>query len=329
LFTFRRFAAGYSWKLWPLAPSLLSCTLAFSSPHPDHYYIGTGSRGATFYPMMETLCRYINRSDLDFTCEAVATAGSAYNLGGIEDGALDLGLSQGNLQYRASRGMPPFRQKHQHIRTVAPLHQEIFILAVLPEAGISRLPDLRGKRVNIGNIGSGSRLITERLFNFLEWDLSELEIHGNKSADLPELMCNGRIDAAIYSTGHPNAIYTQLLEQCGVSLVNLWDEDIARFVETAEGYEPAVIPGNTYPSVAGDIRGFGIRVLLSARRDLPSDHVTRIVQILVEQRSVLQQRAAIYKTIDAAASPGLQAAPYHEGARAYLEHPVGFKKRSP
>ena len=120
-----------------LAILLLPSVLAVSSPTSDHYSIGTGSRGATFYPMMEALCRYINQSALDFTCEAIATPGSAYNLRGIEDGRLDLALSQANLQYLASQGMPPFTRRYEHLRTVAPLHQEVFILAVLPESGIT------------------------------------------------------------------------------------------------------------------------------------------------------------------------------------------------
>jgi TRAP transporter TAXI family solute receptor len=253
--------------------------------------------------MMEALCRLINRSDLDFTCEAVVTSGSAYNLQAVEDGTLDLGLSQANLQYLASQGEPPFTRKHTNIRTVAPLHQEIFVLAILPGSGISRLTELGGKRVNIGNVGSGSRLITERLFHFLGWDLSEFDIHSKKSADLPELMCNGKIDAAIYSTGHPNAIYTQLLDQCEVQLVDLWDADIARFVAASGEYLPAVIPGNTYPVVPDDIHGFGIQVLLSAHRDIPADHVARIVQTLVEQKDSLANMAIIYKIVDVANSP--------------------------
>ena len=299
---------------------LLPSMLSVSSPPSVHYTIGTGSRGATFYPMMEALCLDISHSTLDFTCEAVATAGSEYNLRAVEDGRLDLALSQANLQYLASQGMPPFVSKYEHIRTVAPLHQEVFILAVLADSMISGLADLKGKRINIGNVGSGSRLITERLFAFLEWDLSEFEIHGSKSADLPELLCNRRIDAAIYSTGHPNEIYKKLLEQCGVTLVNLWDKDIVRFVEANQEFSPAVIPGNTYLQVPGKKYGFGVQVLLSAHRDLPAAHVAQIVQILVEQREVLAESASIYKTVDAATYIQQQVAPYHEGTRLYFQH---------
>ena len=179
--------------------------------------------------------------------------------------------------------------------------------------------DLKGRRINIGNVGSGSRLITERLFQFMSWELSEFEIHSSKSADLPGLLCDREIDAAIYSTGHPNAIYRQLLDQCGVGLLDFWNKDIARFVAAHQEYVPAVIPGNTYPEVPEDKRGFGVQVLLSAHRDLPAAHVAQIIEILVGSRKALEDLAPIYRTINAATPIRQQAAPGHAGVRLYFQ----------
>jgi len=273
--------------------------------------------------MMKALCSDIDRSALEFTCEAVVTSGSAYNLQAVDEGTLDLGLSQGNLQYLASQGKSPFPRKYENIRTVTPLHQEIFVLAVQPESGISGIGDLKGKRLNIGNIGSGSRLITERLFHFLNWELSEFEVHSYKSSDLPESMCDKRIDAAIYSTGHPNEIYQHMLDRCAVKLVDLWDNNIARFVEAGWEYSPAAIPANTYPSEPADIHGFGIQVLLSAHRDIPPEHVALIIHTLVKKRAALSEVAPVYRTIDAGSPPPSASAPLHEGAQLYhLQPPI-------
>lgn len=293
---------------------LAASAAAATSPASHHYVIGTGSRGATFYPMMEALCHHINRTNLGFTCEAVATPGSEYNLRGIESGELDLGLSQANLQYLAFRGQPPFDSRQQHIRTVAALHQEVFTLVALTDSGISHLDDLKGRRVNIGNPGSGSRLITERMLQFLGWDLDDFVVYDHKSSQLPELFCHREIDAAIYSTGHPNAIYRQLMTECDVALLDLWDSDIAAFVESSEEFGPAVIPGDTYPGVTTDKHGFGVQVVLSAHQALPEVHVDRIVQVLVEQRRELARRAIIYNTVDAQNSISQPVAPYHPGA---------------
>ena len=306
-------------KIIGLTAMLIPAILTAAPAPLNHYFIGTGSPGATFYPMIDALCRQISHSALGFTCEAVATPGSEYNLRGLEEGKLDLAMSQANLQYLASQGMPPFSKAHEHIRTVAPLHQEIFILAVRGDSGISQLSDLKGRRINIGNAGSGSRLITEYLFEFLGWELSQFEIHGSKSADLPELFCGGKIDAAIYSTGHPNSIYRQLIEQCGVSLVDFWSEDVARFVALNREYRPAEISRNTYAGIAEAKHGFGVQVLLSAQSKLPPEHIAGIMRTLDKHRDALAEMAPIFRTVNVAATTGQQVAPYHNGAQLYLQ----------
>ncbi len=284
-----------------------------------HYTIGTGSQGATFYPLARALCTIINQKKLDFTCEAVSTPGSFYNLNAIENGEHDLALSQFNLQYQAYRGLNPFHSMHKRVATVVPLHQEIFILAVHPSSEIKQIADLKGKRVNIGNVGSGSRVIIEQLFKFKGWKLSDFEIHGKKSSELPQLLCDGKIDAAIYSTGHPNAIYKNMIQQCGVELVDLWDEKIAQFVAENWQFNAASIPANSYQTITEDKLGFGVQVVLSANNEIPAEHIYQIIQTIVEDQKKLAKQAPIFRTINVHNFPLEHVAPYHKGAKQYYQ----------
>ena len=291
-----------------------------------HYSIGTGSQGATFYPLARALCTVLNQKKLDFTCEAVSTAGSVYNLTALENGEHELALSQFNLQYQAYRGLAPFQNVHKQLVTVAALHQEVFILAVNPASGIRRLVDLPGKRVNIGNIGSGSRVIIEQLFRFKDWRLADFEVFGEKSSELPRLLCDGDIDAAIYSTGHPNAIYRDMIGNCGVDLNDLWDQQIAKFVAVNWQFEEARIPANTYPGIAEDNLGFGVRVVLSARNEIPAKHIYRIVQTIVEERTKLKKLAPVYQSVLGYDQSLRKVAPWHKGARQYFaEHEIPYQ----
>lgn len=297
---------------------LLMCFPVNSSPDNAHYTIGTGSKGATFYPLAAALCQHISNAELAFTCAAIESPGSRSNLQGLQRGEYDLALSQVSLQYQAWQGILPFDTRHDKVRTLAPLHREIFILAIKPELQASRLRDLEGKRLNIGNKGSGSRVIIERLFQFLALDQAEFKIYGARSAELAELFCNDEIDAAIYSTGHPNAIYRQLVEECGVELVDLWSEDIADFVASNWELETAKIPGNTYRGITTDRYGFGVRVVISAHREMSPNHVAKILEILKEEREALAAIAPIYRSIQVDAESLQRAAPNHRGAEDYL-----------
>lgn len=284
----------------------------------EHYTIGTGSKGATYYPLAQALCAQI-REKFDFTCEAISTPGSIYNVNALENGEHDLALSQLHIQYQSYKGLKPFKNMHKRITTVAPLHQEVFILAVNPNSRIKSFPDLKGKRINIGNIDSGSRNIVEQLFNYKGWKLSEFEIHGKKSSELPKLLCDGKIDAAIYSTGHPNIIYEKMIQQCGVELVDLWDEDIESFVAENWQFNPATIQANSYPTITVDKLGFGVQVVLSANNRISSRHIYQIIQTIVEDRKILAKSVPIFKTINANNFPLKHVAPYHNGAKLYYQ----------
>jgi TRAP transporter TAXI family solute receptor len=292
-----------------------------------HYTIGTGSHGATFYPLARALCTVVNQKELDFTCEAVSTAGSVYNLTALDNGEHDLALSQFNLQYQAYRGLAPFHNAHKQLATVAAMHQEVFIVAVNPASGIKQLADLPGKRVNIGNIGSGSRVIIEQLFRFKNWRLADFEIFEKKSSELPKLLCDGDIDAAIYSTGHPNAIYRDMIGRCGVELNDLWDQQIANFVAANWQFSEARIPANTYRGIAVDKHGFGVRVVLSARNEIPAKHIYQIVQTIVEEQTKLENLAPVYQSIPGHDQSLRNLAPWHKGARQYFtDHAIPYQQ---
>ena len=245
---------------------LIAAANALQAQPPPHYTVATGSQGASFYPVARALCQQIDRMALDFTCEAVPTPGSLYNLQALNAGDHDLALSQQSLQYLAWQGSPPFRQAHASLRTVAPLYREVFVVAATPQSGIETLDDLPGKRVNIGNTGSGTRLIVEELFDHLNWQLSDFTIYSHRSGELPELLCNGEIDAAIYSTGHPNAIYRRLVEECGIRLIDLWNDNIATFMAQDLAYKPATIPAGSYRPLKEAVQGFGMQGALFGDR---------------------------------------------------------------
>jgi TRAP transporter TAXI family solute receptor len=302
-----------------LAILLLSTTVQSDGENPTHYTIGTGSKGATFYPLVKALCTRIGEKNYDFTCEAVSTPGSIYNVNAIENGEHALALSQLPIQYQSFKGLNPFQTAHKRIATVAPLHQEVFILAVNPSSNIKMFSDIKTKRVNIGNTDSGSRVIIEQLFDYMGWSLSEFKIYSEKSLELPRLLCNGKIDAAIYSTGHPNSIYEKMIQQCGVELVDLWDENIAKFVEKHWQFVPATIPASSYPAITVEKFGFGVQVVLSANSEISSSHIYQIVQTIVEDKSILAKYAPIFRTIKANNYPLKNAAPYHNGAKMYYQ----------
>lgn len=288
-----------------------------------HYTIATGSKGATFYPLAKAICKEVARLRMGFTCEAVSTPGSGFNLKALQRGDFDLAFSQSFLLARAAQGEPPFTDRHDNIRAIATLHLEVFTLAIRPNSGVIQLDDLLGRRVNIGNQGSGSRATIEQLLQSLDWSPVAFSVHELKSADLPAALCGGQIDAAIYSTGHPNDIYRRMIDDCDVRLVDLWSDKVEKFVDANWQYESAVLPAHTYSNQSLPVRGFGTRVILSGSVSLPDCHVAGLLRAIREGRVRLLEAVPAARSIPLEAETDVPGATTHPGVLGgCAEHPT-------
>ncbi len=286
-----------------------------------HYLIGAGSKRATFYPVAQAICTLVNQEQLGFTCEAVESGGSTDNLQAIASGTRAMGIAQHTLQYQAYKGEGFFADQGASpaIRTVMPLHTETFVIAVQPYAKITHMDDLLGKRVNIGNEGSGTRVILESVFDHLDWEDEDfVALLEARSAQLPDLLCNNKADAALYSAGHPNRIYAQMTKECGVRLVSFWNSPIADFVQARPEFSFSSLPPRLYEGQSQPISGFGILTVLSAHASVPAEHIGAMLAMLERRRETLWMLHPIFKTISLPPTHDrVQVAPYHEGAVAF------------
>ena len=133
--------------------------------------LGTGSVTGVYYPAGGAICRLINRGRKEhgIRCFVESTGGSIYNIRALRDGEISFGIVQSDWQYNAYNGKgvfsdgPPF----QNLRSVFSLHSEMFTVAAGKHSTIKKFSDLKGKRVNIGDVGSGMREIMQSLMDHL------------------------------------------------------------------------------------------------------------------------------------------------------------------
>src|SRR5690606_36234696 len=134
--------------------------------------LGTGSRAGVYYEAGRALCRLAESADDNLFCKAAATEGSLANLRAMRAGRLQLALAQSDWQYHALHGSDDFAgdTPDRELRALFSLHSEAFLLVARRDARITHLQDLSGKRVNIGNPGSGQRGTMEILMRQLGWE---------------------------------------------------------------------------------------------------------------------------------------------------------------
>ena len=137
--------------------------------------IGTGGVTGVYYPTGGAICRLVNkgRKEHGIRCSVESTGGSVYNINTIRDGELEFGVAQSDWQYHAYNGTSKFEEQgaFEGLRAVFSVHPEPFTVVARADAGISNFDDLQGKRVNIGNPGSGQRGTMEVLMEAKGWGM--------------------------------------------------------------------------------------------------------------------------------------------------------------
>ena len=121
--------------------------------------IGTGGVTGVYYPTGGVICRLVNkdRKMHGIRCSAESTGGSVCNINTVRASELEFGVAQSDWQYHAYCGTPKFADqgKFSDLRAVFSVHPESFTLIVRNGSGIRKFEVLKGRKVNVGNPGSG------------------------------------------------------------------------------------------------------------------------------------------------------------------------------
>ncbi len=287
--------------------------------------IGTGGVTGVYYPTGGAICRLVNvgRKDHGVRCSVESTGGSIYNIETIRAGELDLGVAQSELQNHAYRGTGPFAEAgaFTELRTLFSVHAEAFTVVARSDAGIVRFGDLRGKRVNIGNPGSGQRAAMDVVMAAMGWSLDDFALVSElPPAEQAQALCDNRVDAIIYTVGHPSASIKEATTSCDGVLIPVVHPNIEALIASEKFYRKAVIPGGLYRGNEEDIETFDVLATVVASTALRPEVVYTIVKSVFGDFDAFRALHPAFADLEKTnmITDGLSA-PLHEGARRYYE----------
>lgn len=285
--------------------------------------IGTGGVTGVYYATGGAICRLMNqtRAEHGYRCAAEATGGSVFNINSMRQGEFDFGMVQSDWQYHALNGTSSFEDSGpwQDLRAVFSVHPEPFTIAARPDAGIAGVQDLRGKRFNIGNPGSGTQASMDLLMEALGWDRSVFSLAAELRPDEHgPALCDNQIDAFIYGVGHPSANIADPTTTCGAKLVPIEGPEIDALVEANPYYAKVNIPGGLYTGNPDDTPTYGVLATLVASTDVPEDAVYHLVRAVFENFDSFRNLHPAFAHLEAADMVvNGNSAPLHPGAERY------------
>lgn len=287
--------------------------------------VGTGGVTGVYYPTGGAICRLVNkdRKMHGIRCSAESTGGSVYNINTVRAGELEFGVAQSDWQYHAYRGTSKFADqgKFSDLRAVFSVHPEPFTLIVRKGSGIRKFEDLKGRKVNVGNPGSGQRATMEVVMSAFGISMNDFSLAAElKGSEMAQAICDGKIEAMIYTVGHPAAAVTEAASSCDVELASVSGAPINKLVADNSFYRVATIPGGMYAGSPNDTRTFGVGATVITSADVPDKVVYTVVKAVFDNFADFKKLHPAFRNLDEKQmiSDGLSA-PLHAGAVKYYK----------
>ena len=234
-----------------------------------------------------------------------------------------MGIAQSDWQYHSYNGTGRYKSRgsFRELRAIFSIHPEPFTLIVRKDSGIKKLDDLKGKRVNIGNPGSGQRGTMEVLMKAKGWTKSTFKkVTELSSLEQSKALCDDNIDAVVFTVGHPSESVREATTACDGQLVNVTGPEVDKLIKDYDYYRMATIPGGTYKGNPEDIKTFGVGATFVTSSGVSEKIIYNVVKAVFENFKTFRNYHPSFLNLNKSEmiKDGLSA-PLHRGAIKYYK----------
>jgi TRAP transporter TAXI family solute receptor len=268
----------------------------------------------------------INKKSKQYNIKATveSTGGSVYNINAILSGDLEFGIVQSDRQYQAYNGMAEWSKSgpQKDLRAIFSIHPESITLIASAQSGIKSVNDLKGKRVNIGNPGSGQLQNSKDVLSAFGIDLTSIEAEQVKAVEAPGLLQDEKIDAFFYTVGHPNGNIKEATSgRIKVNIITIKGERIDALLMRCPYYAEAIIPGSFYPNTVNkaDVESIGVKATFVTSKKLDEKIVYAITKEVFDSLEDFKKLHPAYSVLTKENMLKGLSAPIHKGALKYYK----------
>ncbi len=307
-----------------VATALTFSVAAQAAPDITHVSIGTGGVTGVYYPTGSAMCTLVNRNTKKhgIRCSVEATGGSVYNINTIRAGELDLGVAQSDQQFNAWNGIGAFEKAgaYKDLRSIFSVYTEAFTVVARKDANINNFDDLKGKRVNIGNPGSGQRATIEAIMDEKGWTMDSFKLVSElKAAEQAQALCDNKIDAMVYFVGHPNGAIQEATTSCDANIVAVNDKDAQQMVSEKSYMVSYDVPAGMYKGNKSSTTTLGAKATFVTSVNTDEESIYQLTKAVFENFDRFSRLHPAFSTLkkEDMVSDG-NTAPLHPGAARYF-----------
>ena len=276
--------------------------------------------GGTYYGFCGVVSQVLNEKLSDtLNISVQSTGASSANIDLVDTNGNQLAIVQNDVMYYANSGTDMYDGKDpitsfSAVMSCYPEHVQI-----IANKNITSIADLKGKKVSVGDAGSGVEFNARQILAAYDIDIENDISKNNQSfADSADSLKNGTIDAAFVVAGAPTTAITSLAASRSVYLVELDDEHIDKLIEASPYYSKNVITGAAKDAykLSADATTVAVGAVIIARDDCTEGDIYNVCAGIFDSIDTLGHDKKNELDLDFAAS--ITAVPYHPGAAKYF-----------
>ena len=286
--------------------------------------IGTGGITGVYYPTGGAISKIVNkkRAKDKIRASVESTPGSVFNVNAVISNDLEFGIVQSDRQYQAFNGLSEWKSRgpQKTLRSVFSLHSEVVTLVASVDSKIRAIKDLKGKRVNIGNFGSGQRqnALDVLKVSGLDWQ-KDFKAEALKSAESPKMLQDSRIDAFFFTVGHPSGTITEATS--GKRKVRFVPIVNNKLLKQFPYYTKTSIAKSIYPMAQNkkDVSSIGMKATFITSSDISEDVVYKVTKAIFENLDEFKKSHPALSGLKKQSMFLGLSAPLHKGAVKYYK----------
>lgn len=281
--------------------------------------VATGGTGGVYYPYGGGMAEVINKHVSGVSAVAEVTAASVENVRLVDKGESAIGLVMGDTAFQSYAGTEKFKGDSKKIRTLFVMYPNQFHVVVRKGSGITKIADLKGKRISLGAPGSGTAVQAEAVLTSLGLGKGAYRpsfLSFNETADA---LKNNAIDVGIWSVAPPTSSIMDLATTHDIDILSFSDEEIATIRKDHPYYSKYEIPAGVYRGVDRPVPNPSVWNVAVVSADMPEDQAYQITKAIFENQGELLRVHKAAEDTKPEASVANSPIPLHPGAVKYLK----------
>ncbi len=296
----------------------VTASIPMTSVAKERIVFSGGPAGGTYQVVANGIQTYKPiKASKDFRVKAQSSAGSVENLRKINSGKAQMGVVYSGHMYLGRKGlMKKDTKKYEDVMAVAWLYGAPAQLVVRKGSGIKSAKDLVGKKVGVGNAGSGAFANSELFFNHMGvWDKIERNAMGYN--DAAQAFGNKQLDAFWLFTAFPSGAVIMAAQTNNIDMVDLGkDAQDSGFFEKYPYFSKLSVPAGTYRGVDYESPSFQDSAIWVANSKVPADTVYKMLSIMYTDEGLAHMKAQkkTFKHMSLKTGTNGVVTPWHPGA---------------